>query len=154
MHTAPGACLQCALGAVCILNTVLEYIWLAVFFQIIMVQDHIWLTIFWKIIIGPGSYGSKPKSKKKKKLHIFVLHLFLTIERRKQYGKICPSLYRSYFCEISSCQYVFYSMLGMKVFFKTSGLRGYCTPSQNLACSVLNLKIINIFLKNNIRILY
>ena len=29
-------------------------------------------------------------------------------------------------------------------------LRGYCTPDQKLACFVLYLKIINIFLKNSI----
>ena len=34
-----------------------------------------------------------------------------------------------------------------------NALRGYCTPNQKLACFVLYLKVINIFLKNNTCIL-
>ena len=40
MHTAPGACLLYASGAVCTSNMVLEHIQFRIFFKIIMVHEH------------------------------------------------------------------------------------------------------------------
>ena len=47
-----------------------------------------------------------------------------------------------------------YSTFDLLFYFHFVALRGYCTPDQKLACFVLYLKIVNIFLKKTIYACY